>query len=65
MCQRLYCAREATRKRGVLGLFTPHAGEELRLISMLENESLRLMTLRALRLSHAPEKDKRENVKRA
>ncbi len=65
MCQRLYCAREATQKRGVLGLFTPHADEELRLISMLGNESLRLMTLRALRLSHAPEKDKRENVKRA
>lgn len=65
MCQRLYCAREATQKRGVLGLFTPHTDEEQRLLSLLENESLRLMILRALRLNHAPEKDKRENVKRA
>jgi len=65
MCQRLYCAREAAQKRGVLGLFVPHADEELRLLSLLENESLRLMTLRALRLKNAAEQDKRENVKRA
>ncbi len=65
MCRRLYCAREATQKHGVLGLFVPHADEEQRLLSLLENESLRLMTLRALRLNHAAEKEKRENVKRA
>ena len=65
MCRRLYCEQESTQKRGVLGLFSSHADEEQRLLSLLENESLRLMTLRALRLNRAPEKDKRENVKRA
>ena len=59
MCQRLYCAREAAQKRGVLGLFSSRADEELRLLSLLENESLRLMTLRASRLKNAAEQDKR------
>lgn len=65
MCQRLYCEVESAQKRGVLGLFSSHADEETRLLTLLENESLRLMTLRALRLNRAAEKDKRENAKRA
>lgn len=49
MCEELYCKSEPGRKRGVLGLFSQHTDEEQRLLSLLENESLRLMTLRALR----------------
>jgi hypothetical protein len=65
MCLRLYCESESAQKRGVLGLFSPHAEEEQKLVSLLENESLRLMTLRAIRLKHAGEKQKRENAKKA
>ncbi|MDP3448493.1 MAG: CapA family protein [Eubacteriales bacterium] len=64
MCLRLYCARETAQKRGVLGLFVPHADEEERLLSLLENESLRLMTLRAIRCKRAAENAKRENAKK-
>ncbi len=49
MCDELYCRIAAGRKRGVLGLFSPHENEELRLVPLLENESLRILTLRALR----------------
>ena len=65
MCLRLYRESDAAQKRGVLGLFSPQAGEETRLLSLLENESLRQMTLRAIRLKHDAEKAKRENTKKA
>ena len=64
MCKYLYCQSEAAQKRGVLGLFSPQAEQEMRLISLLENESMRLMTLRALRLKNNAEKTKRENAKK-
>ncbi|MEA4914035.1 MAG: CapA family protein [Christensenella sp.] len=56
MCQRLYCEIEPAQKRGVLGLFSSRAEEEQRLLSLLENESRRLMTLRAIRLKQEAEK---------
>ena len=65
MCRRLYCAREATQKHGVLGLFVPHADEEQRLLHLLENESARLVALRAIRLLQADGKGRRENAKKA
>lgn len=65
MCLRLYCAREAAQKRGVLGLFSPQGDEEERLLSLLENESLRLMTLRAIRSKRTAGQAKRENAKKS
>lgn len=56
MCQRLYCQMESAQKRGVLGLFSSRAEEEQRLLLLLENESLRLMTLRAIRLKQEAER---------
>lgn len=56
MCRRLYCEMESAQKRGVLGLFSSRAEEEQRLVSLLENESLRLMTLRAIRLKQEAER---------
>jgi hypothetical protein len=56
MCLRLYCEMESAQKRGVLGLFSSRAEEEQRLVSLLENESLRLMTLRAIRLKQEAER---------
>ena len=64
MCTRVYCQSEAAQKRGVLGLFSPQAEEEMRLLSLLENESLRLTTQRAIRLKRGAEKTKRENAKK-
>jgi len=65
MCMRLYCAAEAAQKRGVLGLFSQHADEEQRLLHLMENESARLVALRALRLLQTDGKGKRENAKKA
>ncbi len=64
MCTRLYCESEAAQKRGVLGLLSPQAEQEMRLLSLLENESMRLMTLRAIWLKNSAEKTKRENAKK-
>ena len=58
MCRGLYCEQEAAQKRGVLGLFSSHADEETRLLSLLENESLRLATRRGIRVKQALEKQK-------
>jgi len=65
MCTRLYCASESAQKRGVLGLFSQHADEEQRLLHLLENESARLVALRAIRLLQADGKGRRENAKKA
>ena len=56
MCTRLYAQCEPTQKRGVRGLFSPQAEEEMRLLALLENESLRLMSARALRLKREAER---------
>lgn len=64
MCTRLYGQSEAAQKHGVLGMFSPRVDEELRLLTLLENESMRLMTQRALRLKINAEKAKRENAKK-
>ena len=56
MCTRLYAQCEPTLKRGVRGLFSPQAEEEMRLLALLENESLRLMSARALRLKREAER---------
>ena len=64
MCARLYGESEAAQKRGVLGLFSPQAEEEARLLSLLENESLRLVTQRAIRLKRGAGKAKHENAKK-
>ena len=56
MCRRLYCEMESSQKRGIRGLFSSHAEEEQKLASLLENESMRWMTLRAIRLKQAAEK---------
>ena len=64
MCARLYRESEAAQKRGVLGLFSPQAEEEVRLLSLLENESLRLVTQRAIRLKRGAGKAKHENAKK-
>jgi len=58
MCRMLYCEQEAAQKRGVLGLFSSHADEETKLLSLLENESLRLATRRGIRAKQAAEKQK-------
>lgn len=58
MCRTLYCELESTQKRGVLGLFSSHADEETKLLSLLENESLRLVTRRGIRAKQAAEKEK-------
>lgn len=65
MCRRIYCESGFAQKRGVLGLFTPHADEEAKLLSLLENESLRLIALRAIRLQKAENGGVRENAKKA
>lgn len=65
MCKRLYCEKENAQKRGVLGLFSPHADEEAKLLALLENESLRLMTMRAIRLLKASDHTCREITKKA
>lgn len=65
MCTRLYCQSEPAQKRGVLGLFSQHADENQRLLSLLEHESARLVALRALRLRRAAEQGQRENAKKA
>ena len=65
MCKRLYCGSEPARKRGVLGLFSPHADEEAKLLALLKNESLRLMTMRAIRLLKAQDQSCREISKKA
>ena len=65
MCTRLYCQSEPAQKRGVLGLFSQHADENQRLLSLLEHESARLVALRALRLRRATEQGQRENAKKA
>ncbi len=65
MCLRLYCQSELAQKRGVLGLFSAHADEEARLFALLENESLRLVALRALRLLKADDHRRREITKKA
>ena len=65
MCTRLYCAAEAAQKRGVLGIFSPHADENEKLLSLLGHESARLVALRALRLRTAGGQSKRENAKKA
>lgn len=59
MCTRLYCAAEAVQKRGVLGIFSPHADENEKLFSLLGHESARLVALRALRLRAAGGQSKR------
>ena len=41
------------------------AEEEMRLLTLLENESLRMMSARALRLKRDAEQAKRENAKKA
>ena len=56
MCRRLYCELGPAQKRGALGLFSSHAEEEQRLLSLLENESLRLIALRAIRQKQTTEK---------
>jgi poly-gamma-glutamate synthesis protein (capsule biosynthesis protein) len=58
MCRTLYCELESTQKRGVLGLFSSHADEETKLLALLENESLRLVTRRGIRVKQAAEKEK-------
>ena len=58
MCRKLYCELESTQKRGVLGLFSSHADEEAKLLALLENESLRLVTQRGIRVKQATEKGK-------
>lgn len=65
MCMRLYCERENAQKRGVRGLFSPHADEEAKLLALLNHESLRLMTMRAIRLLKASDHTCRENTKKA
>lgn len=65
MCKRLYAQREPALKYGVRGLFSPQSEEEMRLLALLENESLRLMSARALRLKRDAEQAKRENAKKA
>lgn len=65
MCKRIYCESELAQKRGVLGLFSVHADEEARLLALLENESLRLVALRALRLLKADDRHCREITKKA
>ena len=65
MCKRLYCEKENAQKRGVFGLFSPHADEEAKLLNLLENESLRLMTMRAIRLLKASDHTCREITKKA
>ena len=65
MCTRLYCAAEAAQKRGVLGIFSPHADESEKLLHLLGHESRRLVALRALRLRSDAEKGARENAKKA
>ena len=65
MCTRLYCAAEAAHKRGVLGIFSPHADEREKLLSLLGHESARLVALRALRLRTDVEKAAREIAKKA
>ena len=62
MCARLYGEGEAAQKRGVLGLFSSQTEQEARLLSLLENESVRLMTQRAIRLKNSAG---RENAKKA
>ena len=64
MCKRLYCERETAQKRGVMSLFSPHAEEEAKLLSLLSNESLRLVTMRAIRLMHEEERSRREIAKK-
>ncbi|MEZ4626639.1 MAG: CapA family protein [Eubacteriales bacterium] len=59
MCTRLYCANESTQKRGIKGLFSQQTDGDQRLLSLLENESLRLVAKRALRLRSTEEKGKR------
>lgn len=65
MCTRLYCASESTQKRGVLGLFSSQADEGQRLLALLENESARLIALRALRMRREQEKGWHGNAKKA
>jgi hypothetical protein len=65
MCKRIYCESELAQKRGVLGLFSAHANEEARLLALLEDESLRLVALRALRLLKADDRHCREIAKKA
>lgn len=65
MCLRLYRATEPAQKRGVLGLLTQQPDGDQRLLSLLENESARLIALRALRLRRAQENGKRGNAKKA
>ena len=64
MCESLYCKSASAQKRGVLSLFSQHADEEQRLLSSLENESLRLMTLRALRRIKRAQQPAWENAKK-
>ena len=63
MCRTLYCEMESAQKRGVLGLFSSHADEEARLLSLLENESLRLVTRRGIRSKQVAEKRSNTSVK--
>ena len=65
MCLRLYCQGENAQKRGVMSLFSPHADEEAKLLSLLENESLRLVTMRAIRKLRGEERSCREITKKA
>ena len=65
MCQRLYAKCEPVLQRSARALFSPQAEEEMRLLTLLENESLRMMSARALRLRRDAEQAKRENAKKA
>ena len=58
MCKTLYCELQSAQKRGVLGLFSSRADEETKLLALLENESLRLVTRRGIRSKLAIEKEK-------
>lgn len=65
MCKRLYSQSETAQKRGVRGLLSSHAEEEARFRSLLENESLRLVTLRAMQLTKAQSASRREIANKA
>lgn len=59
MCLSLYSELEMAQKRGVLGLFSSRADEEAKLLALLENESVRLAAIRAIRLKRGGEQVKR------
>jgi hypothetical protein len=59
MCLDLYGELEMAQKRGVLGLFSSRADEEAKLLALLENESIRLAAIRAIRMKREGEQAKR------